>query len=287
LGARYLGDWVHAAEHLAAAKRLGYEHPAIEKLEALIQQRSAPLSYTDTPVERLRVLLLRLLMQCGDPQRELLLDEFEPEQPRHPPLSFGDYLATAKSIIDAGTIRADNWFDLADWLSGLNVNCREFCADLVSHSAFAAYQLGAVDAETLRHICETHLSALRDMAMYLVQAGANNPEHFKHARQVAGRAHRLVDASPVVLSPDLYADVLLQDGSALWRIDSKRVIEVTELYRRALRLKRQTDNTEDVERLTALLWQQIEARAEEATAGTQTGNGIHLSNKAIHLRKCR
>lgn len=260
IDACFRGDRPAAQRHLEAARRCGYMHPAMPQLESLIAAARVPLVPEDGPAARLRALLLRLALQSCGPLDGRLADEQEPEHVPDIPRSFGDYLVAARMAVATG-LSAEEWRQTRIAVGRLEGGALDWAADLLRRTAEAAPAPAEARAEAL-HL---HLGVLQRSARGFIEEGERTQDRlwYRRARRAAERALMIVGAASVPIQPDLHADLLLDRGSATWRLDEERVIEVLADYREALRRKRQAGNDVHVTRLEALIWRQIESRRAE------------------------
>jgi hypothetical protein len=98
------------------------------------------------------------------------------------------------------------------------------------------------------------------MAFALAEEGrrTSDPARVRRALRAAQRGLGIVADSSASVDPDLHADLLLAEGSALWSLQERNVVATFARYRAALGLKRRAGNDADIERLTELLWRQID-----------------------------
>lgn len=265
--ARFEGDRARARERLDEARALGYAHPMMAPLDALIASGAAPPP--DPPWAPLGRAVLRLALQVYGPLSDALTDEGESDPrlraPTDPPRSFGDHVQAA--VAAARGLDAAAWSELAARCRMLPGDAREYAADLLRRAAGAAPPAARAAAATF------HLAVLRDMVQSHVTQGEATRDDvwMRRAVRAADRALAIVDGAAGAADPDVHADLLLARGTALWRIDRGRVLDVLRCYRQALDLKREAGNHDDVARLVQLTWRQIDWRIGEAEATLAVG----------------
>jgi hypothetical protein len=82
----------------------------------------------------------------------------------------------------------------------------------------------------------------------------------RRALRAAQRGLGIVADSSASVDPGLHANLLLAEGSALWRLHERNVVATFHPLPHRSRLKRRAGNDAGVERLSELLWRQIDHR---------------------------
>lgn len=114
------------------------------------------------------------------------------------------------------------------------------------------------------------------MAFALAEEGrtTSDPARVRRSLRAAQRGLAIVDATSAPVEPDLHADLLLAEGSALWGLDELNIVATFARYRAALGLKRRARNDADVARLTELMWRQIDHQVAVMESVHLLGGGI-------------
>lgn len=260
--ARFRGDYDAAARHLATARGLGYLHPSMRRLERLIAERPTPAAESDTPQRRLRSLLIDLAEQARGPVIDQLTSP--PTTATAPKagdtvLTFSDYVREAQSLAADPRLSADDLLGVLDDTRAITGDSAEYVSDLLRRVAEDQAGRGA-DGRLVRQTTQRHLEVLRDMAFALAEEGrrTSDPARVRRSLHASQRGLAIVAASSASVEPDLHADLLLAEGSALWSLQERNVVATFARYRAALGLKRRAGNDADIERLTELLWRQID-----------------------------
>jgi tetratricopeptide (TPR) repeat protein len=267
IAARFRGAWDEAAARLAEARRLGYQHPMEQRLQALIEARRPPVQAADGGRARLSRLLLSAAMLYHGAQRPSLFNDSPTLGRGGVPLTFGDFAADAVQAACEDPLAEGQWDELMHRASRLPGDLREIVADLIRRAATDSQ----ADAAVVHRSTEMHLSVLLAQTQSLLEQGerTHQPVWYRRAYRGANRALGIVADREI--DPDLHADLLLARGSAQWRIDPSRGAAVLADYRVALRLKRKAGNEQDSARLTAMIWQQIDARVKDLTGAMLLG----------------
>jgi tetratricopeptide (TPR) repeat protein len=264
INARYRADYAAASKYLSAAISLGYQHPMTHRLVGLIQATPPLQPVMDTPATRLRQTLLDLAAQVGGPQSGMLLDE-EPSQDSAPlsgaGLTFGDYVAEAKSIAALGAIPEEELLQLLADSAGVSRDAGEFVADFLRRLS----ELTSAEA-FLQNATDRHLQLLREMAFHHFDMRGEDAKWIQRSRRAAERGLKIVDKSRAPINPDLHADLQIARGQALYYENEDHAAEAIRCYQQAHRLKREAGNVADVARLKDILWKQIDHRLGRALA---------------------
>jgi len=111
---------------------------------------------------------------------------------------------------------------------------------------------------------------LHDLGIYLcdysmqVSGGESaSLSDLRKARRIAKRGLDIVADTQIAIAPDLHADLWLAMGQSTARPANLRLNEAIASYTKALELKRQALNYDDVERLVRLLQQMFEYASKQ------------------------
>jgi tetratricopeptide (TPR) repeat protein len=266
--ARYRGDYASAGESLRAALDLGYAHPMVPRLQALLAAQPPPPPAASEPGTLLRQLLLRLADQATSPDSRLLrARERGNEQGAGPPATFGDYLAAAEALASAGDLTQFELLDLLDAAGVFQGSAAERVVALLREMAE-----GHEPGPFLDEATDRHLRLLRSTAFAHFGRRGEGVEWVRSARGAAEAGLAIVDASPASVDPDLHAELLLAKGQALYAAGGElEAGEAIRCYADALSLKRRAEKVDDAARLEKMLWEQITHRVGKGVMATMVG----------------
>src|SRR5580765_971580 len=203
--ARFTGDYQAAAKHLAAAREQGYQHPMMDKLEALIMHRPTLSPEPTDAAARLRRLLLDLASQAESPAESLLHSETCDDSaellgdpaatPR--PASFGQYLREARALCAGGELSEAQAQQVLAATSEMAGDTREYAQDLLRRLsldlAYPAFREAATEA---------HLRTLAQQAMAVF---APRPAAARRSRRAAQRGLAALELAPWLKGSELHA----------------------------------------------------------------------------------
>ena len=274
INARYHADYGTAAKCLEEATVRGCIHPMMARLESMIQAKPPLESVPDIDAMRLRQLVLQLAVQAAGPMHSCLLDEEESEVPTDKEdisktlQTFGDYVREAKAIVAHESISEAQYMRILGDSRAITGDSSDYVTDLLRRVAeFVGEKL------FLDHATGDHIRLIRDMAFHLFGKREEDSAWLKKSRRAAQRGLEVIEGSIATIDPDLHADLLFAKGKALYYEDDDQryATEVIRCYQNALQLKRQAQNTAEVEKMKDILWRQIDHRVRQAISSPYIG----------------
>src|SRR5262249_30340376 len=159
-----------AGRYLELAEDLGYRHPMMAKLRAMIQAQPQVWKSPDSGEARLRELLLRLAEHAAGPMAWSLSAPGSTAPPGEDgggggPATFEVYVRQAGTIATGPDVSQVELLSILDDSRAIGGDTGEFLADLLRRVAEARG-----DAEFLDRATGRHLRVLRDMAFGLFGA---------------------------------------------------------------------------------------------------------------------
>ena len=268
IAARFRGDREAATRYLGSAKSLGYRHPLVQRLEALLDSDAPLPTAPDGPGVDIRQELVRLAHQACSASEPWLHDD-QHTADGQTPWTFGAHVQHGLVVLEQCPPGAGEWPELIEWAAELPGDAREYVLDLLRRLADNT----AADPTAKEVTTAAHLDVLRQSMEEFLRQGDRTGEAvwFRRTRRAARRALAIVDDARTPVDPDLHADLLLSAGSALWRLEPEQVVEVLRFYRSALALKRAAWNVADAARLAETIATQAEHRMGRAHFAVLTG----------------
>jgi tetratricopeptide (TPR) repeat protein len=262
---RFQGDHATAAQELEAAVGLGYQHPAMGLLAALIREGAMPITPT-TAVWSFRQLMLDL----ADHATSAVSSSLDSPQSGPGLRRLVDYVAKAEVL--SASMTEDEL--LAVWADAraLSYDAADYGLDLLRQVAEAQAASGREVRRFLDATVSAHVAFLLGAAFLDVAPPLNRLKAARRARAIVHDTTSTVDA-------DLRADVLIAEAEALLKLDLNRANTAIPLYRQALRLKREAGDDAHIRRLTEILWSLI----DHAVGRTLLGLHVSGAGRAIDL----
>ena len=270
---RYTGDLDQAHDALARAESTGIDHPMLEALKTRLAEAAPPLPLDQSPDARLRTLFFQLV----DKTAAATIPESRETPQAQPgePVFFADYVALAESTVHEAQPSREvdlrglyaRWSSMVE--SGvITADPLDYGSELMFRAA-AAGDDKSLAVETLHDLA----SYLRDFSFHV--SGGTEPSvgDLRKGGRIARRALDIIDGAGLPFDADLHADLWLALGQSAARPSDMRLADALDGYTRALVLKRESGNTDDIERLTALLRQMLDYATQRALGTSTIGVG--------------
>lgn len=285
ISARFRRRYNEADEYLARAQALGYNHPMMARLKALIEQGqagdAAPLPTSKTEPNPMLRQLNELVQQAQGPYAATLDSELDAEAGGLPgKRTLKEYCQQAIQGIEQGKINADQYMVALRAANCLGGVVGEYALDFLRRVAPALK-----DSQIERFATESHLRILVQVAQaFRSRVDQDGVAALRRTRKVAKRGLHIIDQCGFEVDPDLHAEVLLAYGGAFAHHQDANLREAFRSYLEALELKREAGNQEDVQRLKALLAQMCEYQMQQTLmSGVMGIGGVGEQLEALKL----
>lgn len=279
VAARFLQRLDEAAIHLNRAIQLGYNHPMMPTLMAMIEQDQPEPPPDDDPPPLL-ALVIELVNQAQGPNAGILDAELGLPGIR----TLKDYCEEGTTLINEQKVDAVDFRAALNAAAAAGGDAAEYALDFMRR---IAPTIG--DPDLIRAATEAHLQILIAMAQtyrgWVEQEGARA---LRRTRRAARRGLDAVDACPVDVDPNLRAELMLAYGGSYAHPADANLYEAFRLYLDALTLKRQAQLDDDVTRLQALLGQMCDYQIQQTRMSLLIGGiGEQLETLKLAYRASR
>jgi CHAT domain-containing protein/tetratricopeptide (TPR) repeat protein len=261
--ARFRGNFDEATAELNRAKQLGYAHPMMQRLEALIRDRDAVGNSAESP--SIITLLHKLVDQAsGKPGIDILFEDVGLGDFR----TLDEYCSDGFALAAAGKISQDDFMLALDFSQDLGGDVGEVALDFLRR---VAGKLG--DAEIERIAGNAHLAIVAEMAQFLGSRPDMDDRAIRKARRCANRGMDIVDSADYPVDPEICGDLLIALGQTFSRSTQQDLGTAIPIYVRALDQKEAAGNSEHVGRLRRLLAGMVEAQMQQTQLTAVVGIG--------------
>jgi tetratricopeptide (TPR) repeat protein len=272
IASRYEGNHNSAKEFLAQAIARDLQHPAIAALQDRIKTQAEPVKPQDTPDYRLRELLFRLVDVTADktlPDKTFKLGDDD----QH--LSLEDYIDQARGLFsdtaeDALEMALREFF--SDWARLLDDGM--ITADALDYGLEFVFRVCELKPDS--EAAENSLSRLIDFLSRFSMSvtGHANPtsDDLRKGKRIVHRGIEILDSTKVAIDPNTEADLWLALGQCSGRPQGLQLADALKGYTKALELKREAHNVQDIERLEDLLARMLDYAIQQVI-GLEVGVG--------------
>ncbi|MBT9597075.1 MAG: CHAT domain-containing protein [Vitreoscilla sp.] len=263
----------------------GYARAEIEAAAGLAALAGVPPASGEVGTcARLAGLLLDLAVQAESPMSGLLHDGASPLPFGHPapsprPATFEQYVDEALALCAAGDLAEPEARQLLEAMPGLAGDTREYVLDLLRRLSLALPWPG------FRHAAaRAHLGTLLEQAFATF---GRQPAAARRSRRAAERGLAALSTAPALEGSNLHADLLIARGQGLYHEAEARQPEAIGCYLQAWRIKHDTGQQADADRLAGLLSGQVQRWMSQAVlagaVGVQAGQAAAMLGLCVEV----
>jgi tetratricopeptide (TPR) repeat protein len=272
IASRYEGNNNAAKEFLAQAMARDLKHPMVPVLQDRIDTQAEPVRPQDTPDYRLREILFRLVDVTAD---KTLPDKTFKLGDDYTHWSLEDYIDQARGLFsdaaeDALEVALTEFF--SDW-AGLQDD-GVITADALDYGLEFVFRVCELkpDLEATKNALSRLIDFLSRFSMAVTGHAEPTADDLSKGKRIARRGIKILDSTKVAIDPDTEADLWLALGQCSGRPQGLQLADALKGYTRALELKREAHNVEDIDRLEDLLARMLDYAIQQVI-GLQVGIG--------------
>ncbi len=260
--ARFRENFDEAATQLSRAKALGYAHPMMPRLEALIHERTS----VDQPpaLDEFTRLLHQLIDQARGPAANVLFSSKGLGDLR----TLDDYCDEGASLVEAEKVSRQAFLNAFSVAQALEGDTSEIVLDFLRRVSASLK-----DAEVEQLVGNAHLAIVAQMAQYLGGQPEMDDRGLRKARRCAQRGLDIAEEAAFSVDPDIKGNLLIALGQTYSRSKHQDLQQAIPLYLQALDLKKAAGNKEGADRLQDLLKRMIAHQMDQTRAATVIGIG--------------